>query len=104
MDKVAVEVAEAEFSRFIDAMDLDFDESKMGDADRKDFQAEKDIVITAIRRGSLAINDNGEPEYTTRRGEPQTITFHEPTGATLMAMDRKKSSQDVGKMFASMRI
>jgi hypothetical protein len=41
--------------------------------------------------------------YTPRRSKDiGDITFREPTGATLTAMDRKNQGEDVGKMFATM--
>ena len=34
--------------------------------------------------------------------EDTTITFHEPTGAVIMMMDKKKAGQDFAKMHAVM--
>ncbi|ARB06255.1 hypothetical protein SppYZU01_18 [Shewanella phage SppYZU01] len=102
-DKVAKEVAEQEFQRFVDAMDLDVDPADMDEDDKKGFQQQKDRVIAAIQSGALVVNDKGEPVYTPQRTkDADTITFHEPTGASLMAMDRKKKSEDIGKLYAAM--
>lgn len=101
--KVAPEVAEAEFERFVEAMDLDLDTAQMDDEDRKSLEQQKSRIVSAIQKGSLVVNDIGEPVYTPIRSEnADAIHFREPTGASLMAMDRKKKNEDVGKMYAIM--
>lgn len=102
-DKVAKEVAEAEFDRFVKSMDLDVDPSDMSEEDKEAFQQQKDRLVGAIQSGALTINDDGEPVFTPQRTkDSDTLTFHEPTGASLMAMDRKKKSEDIGKLYAAM--
>lgn len=102
-DKVAKEVAEAEFDRFVEAMDLDVDPADMDEDDKQGFRQQRDRVVSAIQSGALAVNDNGEPVFTPQRTkDAEPLTFHEPTGASLMAMDRKKKTEDVGKMYALM--
>ena len=102
-DKIALEVAESEFTRFVDLMDLDVELSDMDEDDRKGFKQQKDRMISAIRSGSLVINDSGEPIFTPQRtSDCNSITFYEPTGASLMAMDRKKKTEDIGKLYATM--
>ncbi len=100
---VAREVAEQDFNRFADSMDLDIDPVDMDAEDKKGFEQQKDRIISAIQSGSLVINDIGEPVFTPKRTkDADAITFYEPTGASLMAMDRKKKTEDVGKLYASM--
>ena len=100
---IAREMAEVEFNRFAEAMDLDVDTATMNAEDLEGYEQQVGRVIRAIQKGSLVINDNGEPVFTTQRGEAQrVITFYEPTGASLMAMDKKKKSEDIGKMFSTM--
>ena len=102
-DKIAKEVAEQEFNRFVESMDLDVDPADMDEDDRKGFNQQKDRVITAIQSGALVIKDSGEPVFTPQRtNDADAITFHEPTGASLMAMDRKKKTEDIGKLYAAM--
>lgn len=102
-DKVAKEVAEEEFNRFVERMDLDVDPADMDEDDRKGFVQQKDRVIAAIQSGALVISDKGEPTYTPQRtNDAEPITFYEPTGASLMAMDRKKKTEDIGKLYAAM--
>ena len=101
--KVAREVAESEFERFTEAMDLDVDETRMDEDDKKSFGELKDRILRAIEQGHLVFDDEGQPVYTPRAGaSTQPITFHEPTGASFMAMDTKKKDQNVGKMYAVM--
>ncbi len=102
-EKIAKEVAEQEFSRFVECMDLDVDPADMDEDDRKGFNQQKDRVIAAIQSGALVISDKGEPTFTPQRSnDAEPITFYEPTGASLMAMDRKKKTEDIGKLYAAM--
>lgn len=97
------ETAEHEFERFLDAMDILADEGDMGEEDLTSFRAQKTRVIRALRQGHLVINDNGEAVYTPHRTEGvDPLTFHERTGASIMAMDGKKKGEDVRKMYAVM--
>lgn len=98
-NKIDRETAEREFDRFMDAMDLDTDSSAWDEDDRKSFDQQKDRIVRAIQNGSLVVNDDGEPVYTTGA---ETLTFHEPKGSALMAMDRRKKGEDVGKFYATM--
>lgn len=100
--KVAADVAEADFNRFIDCMDLDINTDGMDDDEKKDLSLQKGRVTSAIMVGSLVINEDGEPVFTPQREDTDALTFHEPTGAALMAMDRKKQSEEIAKMFAAM--
>lgn len=102
-NKIASEVAEQEFNRFVDAMDLDVDPDGMDEEDLKGFETQKQRVIEAIKQGILVINDDGEPVFTPQRTQDiESITFYEPTGASLMAMDRRKKNEDMAKMYALM--
>lgn len=99
---VATEVAEQEFERFIDAMDLDGDVAGMAEADEKAFAGHRKIIVRAIGGGHLVVNENGEPVYTPRAGVTEPITFFEPTGSSLMAMDSTREGKSMTKMFATM--
>jgi len=105
MSKISREMAEQEFERFGEAMDLDFDVSFMEDEDRKGFEVAKRRIVSAIMSGAMVVNDDGCPIYTPQReegGDANPNTYYEPTGATYMAMDRKKKTEDMGKMMALM--
>jgi hypothetical protein len=100
---VALDVAELEFDRFIDMMDLNVDIVDMDSEDITAFNKQRRRIISAIQKSALIINDDGEAIYTpqhknSKHKEP--ITFHERTGASLMAMDGKKKNYDVAKTYA----
>lgn len=101
--KVVLEVAEVEFDRWADEMDLMIDVEDMDAEDLTAFKRQKTRIIQAIQRGALVITDDGEAEYTpqnkhSKRQEP--IVFHERTGVALMAMDGKKKGHDMAKTYA----
>ena len=101
--KVATEAAEAEFDRFIDCMDLDIDAARMDTEDLTAFEKQKSKIVREIARGNLVINDNGEAVFTPSNKKSkykEAITFHERTGASLMATDGKKKNQDAAKTYA----
>jgi hypothetical protein len=101
--KAAQEVADAEFNRFTEEMDLDVEVDLMDAEDLTAFLKQKRRFIAAIMDGSLVINDNGEAVYTPRKsGDIEPLTFHERTGASTMAMDGKKKGHDVAKTYAVM--
>lgn len=102
MSTVAKEVAEAEFNRFLESMDLEADPSIMDADDTKAFEDAKRKLVQAIERGTLAVDEKGQPIYTPQVGELGPITFYEPTGASFIAMDGKKKEQQMAKMFAVM--
>lgn len=99
--KVAAEVAEAEFQRFLEAMDLTEKVERKGlsQEDMQSLEETKATVIAAMKRGRLVIDEDGCPVYTPKSGG-DAIRFHEPTGATLQAMDKFKKGQDMAKTFA----
>ncbi|MBW1725979.1 MAG: hypothetical protein JRJ62_00075 [Deltaproteobacteria bacterium] len=102
---IAPEMAEAEFDRFVDAMDLDLDTSEMDVEDLTAFKKQKKRIIKSIICGNLIINDEGEAVFTpsnSRSKHKDPITFHERTGASLMAMDTKKNNHNVAKTYAVM--
>lgn len=99
------ETAESEFDRFTHAMDLNLSTAGMDAEDLTAFNKQKDRIVTAIERGALTINEDGEAIYTPRHKRSkhkEAITFHERTGASLMAMDGKKKNHDVAKTYAVM--
>lgn len=101
--KLDKETAEQEFNRFAESMDLELDTSDMDSEDLTAFTKQKNRIIKALMVGSLIINDNGEAVYTARNEKSKhkdAITFHERTGASLMAMDGKKKNHDVTKTYA----
>lgn len=94
--KVATEVAEQEFARFLEAMDLKFDTASMDAEDREGFEKNKRTILDAMEDGRLTIDEKGQPVLQLRDGG-SPITFHEPTGKMLMEMDQKKKDHLVAR-------
>jgi hypothetical protein len=104
-DKIAPEMAEQEFQRFADSMDLDIDTAKLDAEDLTAFNKNRDRIVRAIVKGHLVVNENGEAVYTPHRPASKhtgPLTFHERTGASLMATDGKKKNADAAKTYAMM--
>ena len=104
-NKVEKTAALNEFNRFVDLMDLDLDPAHMDGEDLTAFDKQKRRIVRAIESGTLVVNDSGEAIYTPinpRSKHKDSITFHERTGASLMAMDGKKKNHDVAKTYAVM--
>ena len=102
---VARDVAESEFERFAEAMTIDVNTAALDAEDLAAFNKQKSRVVTAIERGHLVINENGEAVFTpsnerTKNRDP--LTFHERSGASLMALDGKKKGHDVAKTYSVM--
>lgn len=91
------ELAEQEFSRWLAAMDLvdKCDTSTMDAEDVKGFEKQKRTLVQSMERGALVVDDAGLFVFTT--SDQKRITFYEPTGGDLMAMDQAKSGRDVEK-------
>lgn len=101
--KIAPEMAEQEFDRFIDAMDILIDVTKLDVEDATGYNKQRDRLLDAICRGDLVFNEEGEAVYTPSHKNSKTsdaLTFHERTGASLMASDGKKKGHDVAKTYA----
>ena len=98
-----MEIAESEFQRFCDEMDLDVDTEVMDAEDKTAFEKIKRRIIKAMQSGALVINENGEAVYTPQRSDyTDPITFHERTGNSALAMDGKKKNEDARKTYAVM--
>lgn len=98
-DKVAAEVAEEEFDRWAEAMDLEVE--GLDSDDLQSFNQQRAKIVRAIRKGHLVINDEDLAVYTPWKSTyDKPIVFHERTGASLMAADHAKKDANVAKMYA----
>lgn len=98
--KIDRETAALEFDRFAEIMDLDLSMVGLSSDDKADLEGAREKVVAAICRGSVVITDDGEPVFTPARSDiVDPITFYEPTGASLMAMDKVKKSADIRKTY-----
>ena len=88
--KINKEMAEAEFQRWCDAMDIETDAEFFEEEDDiSSFKKNKSKVVRSIMDGSTIINDEGLLVYTTRRKEKQkTYTFNEFYGSILISMEK----------------
>ena len=100
MSVVDKETAERDFDSFIEKMDIDVE---MSEEDKETFDEQKDKMVKAIQKGSLVVEENGELTFIPQRSKDKDpITFYEPTGATLSAMDTRKKDENVKKTYAAM--
>lgn len=97
--KVAAEVADDEFARWCDAMDLDVDPLGMDGEDKASFAQAKRRIVEQIIAGRARVDEDGQLTYDPKSGG-DTLVFQEPDGAILMEMDKKKRDHDVRKMYA----
>lgn len=101
---VAEEAAKEEFDRWADAMDLKVKlEDKTLDSESKSaLSANTRVIVAAIMYGHLSVNDDGLFVYKPKTGNRDPITFDEPSGADMLAIDQvgKSGTKEVAKGYA----
>ncbi|MEC7520170.1 MAG: hypothetical protein VYE22_09915 [Myxococcota bacterium] len=95
-ERVADEVAEHEFTRFVEAMDLDLDPEHMSEEDRAGFEQQKRYFLGAVQEGRLTVDERGQPVFQPSSGG--ALKFREPNGAALMEMDKGKRNENQRKL------
>lgn len=103
--KVAAEVAEVEFGRFVEAWDLDVEVDEMNEEDRDTFAPLKRRLIRQIMAGRLVVSENGETlTYQLRFpiGDNAELVANLPTGGAILQFDRHKDRHNVAKLNAYM--
>ena len=105
--KLSNELAEIEFNRFCEEMDIDTD--CHNEEDQESLDKIKSKIIKALMTGNLVINDDGEPVYTTKKpvkvgGEEdiRTLTFYDYDGELMTATHGYSSKKPFHQMFALM--
>jgi hypothetical protein len=97
--KVALEVCEDDFERFLQAMDLKEKTENLDEDDKKGLSDHKKVIIGAMQKGTLAIDEAGQPVFTPSGPDSsQRFIFREPRGVDLMELDRVQSGHNVGRM------
>lgn len=100
------ETAESDFDRFAEAWCLDTDTASMKDEDADSFKGLKRKLINAIAGGRLAVaEDGGVLIYQLQFPQTGGLTELEmrvPPGAALVAFDKLKERQAIGKLNAYM--
>lgn len=101
---VSKEVAEQEFSKFVEAWDIDANTDGMSGEDREAFAQQKAKIVTQIMKGNACIDDDGDISYKLKKPQDDIteIVFRIPSGQAYMAMDQYKDRQNVHKMYAFM--
>lgn len=89
-NKIAKEVAEKEFEKLCSARRISTDVSEFNDKEKAQFEARKRDILRLMMAGSLVLNKEGNPVFTPPVEGAAPITFHQATGATLMAGDGAK--------------
>lgn len=84
--KVSFEVAEAEYQRVVDALDLERDPASETKEETARIEETKAAICRAICDGTFEVDDKGRI-VAFLGGE--TITFNHPTGSTFMAIDKR---------------
>lgn len=98
--KIAADVAEAEFQKLCDLRRLDIDPDGMNAEEVESFGKLKSVILKALRAGSLIVNDDGSCVYTPPVPSAKSLTFYRATGASFMAMDTVAKGKEMGKMVA----
>ncbi len=99
-EKIAVEVAEAEFERLCELRRIDIDTTDMTEKEADDFQKLRKLVVKALRARTLLVLEDGQASYTPPVQGSKALVFRMPKGATFMALDSAKSKGDQAKMAA----
>ena len=103
-EKMALEAAENDFKRFIDAWEIDANIDRMLIEDRESFEQQKGRIVNQIMAGYAVIDDAGDIIYTLKfpEGAVTELKFTVPKGEAYMRMDAFKERQGVRKMNAFM--
>lgn len=83
-EKIAPEMAEAEFDRMCELLDIDL--TTKDEADAESLATVRGTIVKAIQSGDMTIGDDGLPTLATKAGA--ALAFTMPTGATLLEGDK----------------
>lgn len=97
---VARDVAEADFVKMAETFRVDLDESELDDEEKEKLAAHRDGIVREIMRGRIIVDEAGLPTYTPR-GEGPPVTFHKPTGATLLALETYAGAKNIANTIAA---
>jgi hypothetical protein len=101
--KVAREVAEAEFARMCDAYRIEHDAAEMPKDELEEWNNLRNGIVRDMMSGAIVVGADGNPTYTApEAGGAVSITFHPPTGATLLALETYPGGKQIANMLAAM--
>jgi len=100
--RVATEVAEQEFVRWVEAMGLKrkLNPDLLPEEDKSALRITKDEVLGAIEDGRLVVDEKGQFVFTPTSGDTTAIIFREPNGAAFLSRDKFGDGQDQRKAFS----
>jgi hypothetical protein len=101
------ETAKEEYQRFLEKnwleCDDDDDDIDIDVNEKRDAAKDKSLILRAIRKGWLTIDDEGVATYTPQRSmNCDPITFYSYRGDTLSSMDKRKPHEEVTKIYVSL--
>ena len=76
------------------------EEDQIDPDDSKAFLKIKRHFIKAVQAGHLVVDEKGQPVFTPQGGDGGPITFFEPKGGSVMAMDTQHEKKRVHQMHA----
>lgn len=99
--RIAKDVAESEFLRMCDAFRIDHDTSELSETELAEWNDLRGSLLRDLRAGTLIVGVDGKPTYTPP-GATTGVTFHQPTGATIMALETYAGGKNIRNLTAAM--
>lgn len=96
---VSPEVAQADIERVVSALELDISQENLNDDEKKSASSTLAALTRAIVSGKMSVDEEARIVLHAPSGN---LVFNHPTGATFMAMDRRKDHEKMSKMVAVM--
>lgn len=100
--KIAKEVAEAEFDRMCVAFRIDCSTDELDEKELAEWTEVRGKIVQDLRTGALVVGEDGKPTYTPPVAGADSLTFHPPTGATLMALETYAGEKGISNLVAAM--
>lgn len=98
-NKIARDVAAAEFDRLCDAHRIERDPSGWSEEEAAEFADLRNDLIRDLMSCALIVGEDGLPTYT---AGGKGFTFHPATGATLMALETYAGGKSIANMIAAL--
>lgn len=100
--RVDKQTAENEFERWCEAMRIDMDTDGLDANDARDKALDKRTFVKAMMDGRLVVDEEGRAVFTPEGEGAKPITFYKAKGSALVAMDKAKKTEDIGKVYKAM--
>ena len=99
--KIAPEMAELEFERFVEVWDLDGEVAEMEEEDRVSFNGLKRKLMRVLISGDLVVNEDATLTYCLRYptlDSLKELKFEIPKGDAMVSWDKFKDRQNIAKL------